>query len=175
MAGWILIAVFIGMYLIDFVININKPKSNKKLSDYYKDVGYTYIRALNGIKYLGGIKDISIKNNMDYIITKEGLLFLYSEIDQIPVINSKYTKHKLIGWDNIKDISLQTEQSIKEKVSLGKLVCFGIFAFAMSGKEKISTKEYIIINVNDSKGEYNICLESKDNQNTIEKLNKRIA
>ncbi|MVX64655.1 hypothetical protein GKZ28_13225 [Clostridium chromiireducens] len=171
----IIIVVIGGLYFYDYIRTRNNPNNNKTLEDYYKDAGYTYINPLIDVKYLGGISDISIKNRIDYTLTKEGLLLLYSDIDQIPVINSKYTKQKLIKWDNIKDISLQTEQSIKEKVSLGKLVCFGIFAFAMSGKEKLSTKEYIIINVNDPKGEYNICLESKDNQNTIEKLNKRIA
>lgn len=180
MALWIVLAIFAGMYLFDSFIykpikNKNNNNNNKTLADYFKDEGFTYISPLSDMNYLGGIKDISIKNRIDYILTNEGLLLLYCDGNIIPSINSEYTKRKLINWNDIKDISLQTEQSIKEKVSLGKLVCFGIFAFAMNGKEKISTKEYIVLTMNDTKGEYNILFEAKDNQYIVEKLNKRIA
>ena len=74
-------------------------------------------------------------------------------------------------YKNIVDVSIKTEQEIKERVSLGKLICFGVLAFAMKGKEEVLSKSYLMITVKDREDYLGILLDSSNNANLATSIN----
>lgn len=138
--------LMMGLGFIFVVVNSynNEQENRKELSEQ----GYNDSNALIILKYLGGIKTISAKNNVKIKLLKEGICFIYG------IEN----KRKIIKYNDIIDIYIDTQVGIQEKVSAGKLLCFGVFTFAMKGKQVNTSKEYIVLKINED-SMYDIILE----------------
>ena len=156
-----LLFLILGIIVVIFGIVISEVEKDKKNREELKKSGYNDANALIILKYLGGIKTISIKNNVQVKLLKEGIFFIYCYNNE----------KKIITYNNITDIYIDTQTSIQEKVSMGKLLCFGVLAFAMNGKQVNSTKEYIVLEVNEN-DKYNIILECKNIQNGLDTILK---
>ena len=107
---------------------INEMKEYLSKNGYHKYTGSSMF-----LTYLGGIKNVSIKN-VNVIVLEEGILF--------DCIN-RFPNYIMIPFEKIRDISIETERSLKEKASLGKILLFGVFAFGMKGKTSEVNREYI--------------------------------
>lgn len=158
---WIIIIIIvIAFFIIVPNLSVNDIQEiNKKK---FEEQGYHYV-GLSGLKYNGGIKNISINNIVTVNMLEEGINFCSDCIN------------KTILFKNIKDISLQNQQYIQNQVSLGKLFCFGVLAFGMNKTSSISNNEYIVLDINDEDGQYNVILQSydvKNNQNKVKELLK---
>ncbi|MBN1075971.1 hypothetical protein DVV91_16745 [Clostridium botulinum] len=125
---------------------------------------YNAIKDFIIFKYIGGIKNISINSNVTIKLFKEGISFTY--------LSGTERRNYMIHSNEIEDISIQTQQSIQEKVSVGKLLVFGILAFGLKGKQKELNKEYLVLNVNKNNENFNVILDCRNIQNGLESLLK---
>lgn len=150
----------LGIMAIFIIVIINGIDGEKKNRQELKEDGYNDANALINLKYLGGIKTISTKNNVQVKLLREGICFIYGN-------NQK----KIIDYSNILDVYIDTQISIQEKVSMGKILCFGVLALAMNGKQINSTKEYIVLEINED-NRYNIILDCKNIQNGLDLILK---
>lgn len=169
----LLILIIVGGIIVSANINGSKKlqeNEKKEILEKKKNLnkkeweaeGCKFIEGLD-LVYKGGIKNISSNGN--------GEIYISALEDGVGVING--VAKKVIKYDNIKDMYIDNERSIKEQVSLGKLIFFGVFAFGMKGKEREINREYIVINVVDEDGEYNVILQGyvqDENQQNYIKL-----
>lgn len=123
----LIVFIILACWIIYLKIKYPISKIEEDFKNDFLKRGYHYIKSFS-LNYIGGIKDISASNKVLFDATEEGLLISY--------FDNNCSNEKLIKWNDIKNVSFQTEQSIKEQVSLGKLFVFGILAFGMKGKEK---------------------------------------
>lgn len=163
-----ILMIIIGIILIIIILRFNikddKKRKIEEKTDKFSSLGFNYIDILNA-SYKGGIKNISANSPVSTNLLKEGIGF------------QNDTMTKIILFKNIQDISLQNKQYIKNQVSLGKLIVFGVFAFGMDGNKQSVNDEYIILSINDEDGEYNILLQAIDikyNQELYNKLLKYV-
>lgn len=145
--GWFLIIVFIFFFAI-IIIDSNKKhaKSEKQLAE----MGLKFSDFKNLGTYVGGHPSLneSIKNV--YALKEKDKIVLYTQVIAgyempKPVPNSD------IDIDSIKDIKLEDASSIENKITLGRLLLVGIFAFAWKKKKK---NEIAFVTVTWSKGKF---------------------
>jgi len=151
---WWIIIIALFLIICFTVANSTTKDIEDKEKIKFSNQGYHYI-GFSGMIYKGGINNISVNNPVSISLLEEGINFHSGVID------------KTISFDSIEDMSLQSQQYIQNQVSLGKLVCFGILAFGMSGKQNSINDEYIVLNVDDENEQYSVLLqayEPKDNQ-----------
>ncbi|OSA91031.1 UNVERIFIED_ORG: hypothetical protein B2H93_14840 [Clostridium botulinum] len=173
---YLIVIITIGAYVYDYFYKKKQEKNyiptNEKeyssLEEVYLDYGYNYIKPLIETKYIGGIGTISINNNINIDILKEGLLFLYKDYGTLSIVDTE-TNKLLIKWSDVTNIYIETQRSIQERVNLGKLFVFGILAFGMKGKQKELNKEYVVLDVKNEK-DFSIILDCKNTQYALNSL-----
>ena len=120
--GIFVIAFFIwDLYNKHIMVGIQKDFDEMDAKD-----GVTYTE---GVDYMGGFKDFGRADDCVIKVRKDGINFILN--------NYKYNEYdnKVVEYKSIKSVEIESETSIKERVSIGKLVFFGVFAFGMKGKE----------------------------------------
>lgn len=158
-----------AVYLICWISNPFLESANKKMDKQLKEQGdrrwagsgASYKEFLHA-NYKGGIKNISSNGTIVIYVLDIGLGF-----------TSGLSK-KIIKFENIKDVFIENEHSIQQQVSLGKLIMFGGLAFGMKKKNVEINKEYVIINVIDEDGEYNVVLDT-EKESDIQSLYNKIS
>lgn len=90
------------------------------------------------LEYVGGIDGI-------YDLTKVNISMSNDNILAIDFDGKYKNYNKRIRMGDIQSVIIQTEEQIKNDVTLGRLVMFGVFALAMK-KEKRYMEKYLIIN-----------------------------
>lgn len=145
--GWFLIIVFIFFFAI-IIIDGNKKhaKSEKQLAE----MGLNFSDFKNLGMYVGGHPSLneSIKNV--YALKEKDKIVLYTQVIagyEMP----KLVPNSDIDIDSIKDIKLEDASSIENKITLGRLLLVGIFAFAWKKKKK---NEIAFVTVTWSKGKF---------------------
>lgn len=143
----------IGAIAVVYVlINKGAKKCEESTKDNYRKIGLEYLETYNNVAYYGGFKDIQAKENNKVLVFK----------DRIQIFN------KDIMFSNINDCSIQSESQLVERVSMGKLLCFGVLAFGMNGKVKNINKNYVVIRCNYKKSDIDLVLDFNDeNENFI--------
>lgn len=154
--------LIIGVMIIFSRENENQENINRDLNKR----GYNKISNFIIFRYIGGIKTISSGNRVQIKLLKEGICFSYKkgEIGE--------SRNYIIKFENIEDIYLDTQQSIQERVSLGKLICFGVLAFGLKGKQIQNTKEFIVLEVCENDKNYNVILDCRNIQEGLDTLLK---
>lgn len=158
-----------AVYLICWIANPFLESANKKMDKHLKEQGdrrwsgsgASYQNFLQA-RYKGGIKNISADGTITINVLDIGLGFTGA------------FNRKVIKFENIKDIFIENERSIQQQVSLGKLIMFGGLAFGMKKKNVEINKEYVIINVIDEDGEYNVVLDT-EKESDIQSLYNKIS
>lgn len=142
MIGWIFT---IGMFAFCFWISTWKTTAPYK--ERYDDVSY-----------YGGFEGIGYQKKVDVLI--------YS--DKI-IVKKDLDWHKEILLSDIEDCTIQTETQLKERVSMGKLLCFGVFAFGMKGKQQAIAQDYTVVRFKDGDKVSDLVLYNSSNN-----LNKHL-
>lgn len=138
---WIVGIGFVGLIVF---IGCNSKKwseeSHKGLTEHYAKEGKRYICSfydtMNKIKYITGFKDLSACDVTDITLTNEDI-----------EINFKDAKTRFIKAEDVKDIYINSEYELKEKVSAGKIMVFGLMGLGMTSKKE-EIKKYMIIECN---------------------------
>ncbi len=170
--------VVIGIIIVGIVIwaSLDADKMGKEREE-------KGIRGVKEFKYYGGFKNIGY-------CEKCFATFYDDRIDMVLTGKSGETniyEHKNIKFKDILDVEIQTESQIRESVSLGKLIAFGIFAFGMEKKQKDVVDNYLIIKALNEMGEEmsliikvvdyveftKLINEAKDKLNLINNINSK--
>ncbi|SHG89556.1 hypothetical protein [Tepidibacter thalassicus] len=85
------------------------------------------------VNYCGGIPEIP----------KAGVVEIVAFPDSIKIIRG-FSKSIVIPYDNIKNISMKTDEQISKDVTLTRVLALGIFALAAKKKTKVVTN-YLLI------------------------------
>lgn len=118
-------------------------------------------------KYFGGFKTVTGKDMCRMIKFKDRIRFQFAEKD-----SDRYEDNKDISKDRIKSYEIISEKELQEKISLGKVICFGVLALAMKNKEVVMN-EYVKVDIEDNDGSIiSVILKDKftDGNNTTMKF-----
>lgn len=122
-----------GLFLFFFFGGIFDGNQEKKKFLKYKKQGLKFIKEYNSVKYYGGIQGLNVEDT--------GKVILFD--DRVRILG--YT----ILLREIESCNIQTERQITERVSMGKLLFFGVLAFGMKGKQRELSKKYIVLRYNE--------------------------
>lgn len=164
---WILI---IGACVL-FVIKCNNDaeKQIKNRNDYYKANDLKSLGRF-GLSYHGGYKNAGFTENAHIEVFENKIrIELKGDAKNPFIIDRFYT------YDKILDIELKTEQDIKESISLGKLLVFGVFALGMKGKSKTISQEYIVLRVKENDNEIDLIFQTEQYYNLINLISQRLG
>ncbi|WP_346938185.1 hypothetical protein [uncultured Clostridium sp.] len=167
MDGVLLLFVAIAMIVlpVKLVMNSNQRKEELR-EDEYEDEGLEY----EGIKYfgnfIGGFKDIGYCEflRVDFFKDRIGI--------EIKDLKKDIKENRYIKLNDVLDVKIQTETQIKESVSIGKLLVFGILSFGMKGNEKTLIDEYVVMKVVYNNDELNLIFKMSDSYNFIKDINR---
>lgn len=134
------LGIILGAWM--WSIRASEKDEEKKVKK-YEEEGLVYRKEYSYVKYLGGFGDIAPDRHSDIILFK----------DRIRIFDRD------ILFENIKDCSIQTHTQLVERASLGKLLCFGVFALGMKGKTKELNKAYVVIRCVYRKKEIDLILD----------------
>ena len=159
------VLVLVSFIFIMLCIGNNGTEERKKMIAKQKEAqkeidrkrGYNLIESYI-VDYIGGFKSLEPQKSVQLEICSDRVRLNTNKVQNIL-------------YKNIVDVSIKTEQEIKERVSLGKLICFGVLAFAMKGKEEVLSKSYLMITVKDREDYLGILLDSSNNANLITSIN----
>lgn len=112
--------------------------------------------------YVGGIKNMSATLQENKVI-----YYLGSGLG----VGSQSKAKKIIKYDNIEDMYIDSTRSIEEQISKGKLLCFGLLALGMKKDKKQVIQEIIVLKVKDDDGEYNVFVQAYSPEGTQELYN----
>lgn len=77
-----------------------------------------------------------------------------------------------IPYDKLLDYKLQTEEEIQQKITLGRLLIFGVFALGMKKSKKKTTKYIVLEFVDDNSKKQNVILQGDSTTYILEKIHK---
>ncbi|WP_291566987.1 MULTISPECIES: hypothetical protein [unclassified Clostridium] len=138
----------IGIGFVVFIIyaacNSKKwsEESQKYFTEKYAKQGKKYVAHYYGsthkIKYISGFKDKGVCDIYSITLTDKDI-----EIEFEDKVKKTY-EERFVLKENIKDIYISSEYELKEKISAGKIMVFGLMGLGMTRKEE-EIKEYIVI------------------------------
>ena len=143
--------VFLILGLIIWGALTSKPAQLRK-KEHYESIGLNFITDYDNIDYYGGFKDWGCKKDIKLIV-----------FDGYFRLDSDYSGSKIIEFKDIKDCRIQTEKQLSERVSMGKLLCFGVLAFGMKGKQKELSKDYVLVRCNYENEDIDLVLDLHSN------------
>lgn len=108
-------------------------------------------------KCLGGFKDMGACESCFIDLFDDRLkIKLYKKSSSGSILGSKEVEVKLT---DITNLELQNESQIIERVSLGKMVVFGLLSLGMKGKEVEIKRELLVVTFNYQNEVVNLVLE----------------
>ena len=131
------IILFGGIIIIVSILAISY--NNNKYEDFYNKVG----KAIP-CNYYGGFRTISNCNECRIYRYKDNTNIVFE------VYGNNQRVIKTIPVSLIKGCGIINSQQIQEKVTLGKLLVFGLPALAMKGKNNVLTEEFVKIDLQDN-------------------------
>ena len=159
------VGVIIG--IVTFVWYINKTgDQQEQFKKYeYAEQGLIHIKDYNFVDYLGGFKNKGKSDDIKVIVFENKIDFKFS-----------YEDTREIFIKNIKDCRIQTDKELIERVSMGKLLCFGVLAFGMKGKQKELTKDYVVVRCNYENEDIDLVLDfATRNEEFVNSINSLMA
>lgn len=164
--SWIIGFILILAFLI-VSGKITCDNEDKKRSEYYKSQGLVHIKTFIP-KFLGGFNDVGACEICMFDLFKDRIVIKLSGGKGSNIFN----KTKTIMIDNILSVKVQTESEIKEKVSLGKLVCFGVLAFGMDGNKKTISDDYVVMKARHNDEEVNLVFQIDNYTDFMSSINQ---
>ncbi|MBY7006764.1 hypothetical protein FDA25_02400 [Clostridium botulinum] len=150
----------IGMIAIPIMLG------NKFLEKNKKSMKVDY-RARFNPEFYGGFKEVGICESC-YVTVYD----TYIEIQLWNDNKNKFYLEKIIEGKDIIDIRVKTQTQIQNEVSLGKLITFGVLAFAMKGNKNILADEYVVMKIKYEGEEINLIFRIPNEQmNFIQIIN----
>jgi hypothetical protein len=148
-------AIGIPLMIAAVIYLIVKDKQKKKnKQDFLQSEGFNASEQINAGKYIGGHPD------MDQPVQNVSLFFKGDELLLYCIYPTTHNAEKVgtIKKDSIKSIVVEDATTVEKRVTVGRLLAVGVFAFAMKKTEKHELA-YMIISWNDGKFEHETIFE----------------
>jgi hypothetical protein len=150
-------AVFIWLFIGFLVAYIWISKANKKaLEAQGGDSALARMKTMLVIDHLAGLDDYQLQRAGTVMIVPEGIVFGISKTEQ-----------KLVVWDKIEHVEAGSEEQLRSRVTLSRVLLTGVFALALKKERK--QKFYLSIETVDGVGLWKINSSGKDNRAMQEK------
>lgn len=130
--GWIIVVIIIIIGLTCFMMSDSKVIKYDSKSKY----GNGHLED-EICKYYGGFRTITNSKTCNIVKLKEEFIFDF------------FTEKRTVPNDRIKSCTIISEKELKDKVSAGKIFCFGLMALGMKKTEEVIT-EYCKIDIEDN-------------------------
>lgn len=139
---WGILFIVITIFVISIIESAKKQKVNEKK---FTSLGYSIDSRIYTGKYIAGHPEINDSVYRTTIYPKDGKLEIMYELPtKMP------QKKGEIENSLIKNILVEDQSTVEKRVTVGRLLITGIFAFALKKKKKIELA-YLIIEWNDGK------------------------
>jgi len=149
--------VFIWLFLGFLIGYIVISKANKKILDAQGgDSALARMKTMLVIDHLAGLEGYELQRAGTVMIVPEGIVFGISKAEQ-----------KLVGWDKIEHVEAGSEEQLRSRVTLSRVLLTGVFALALKKERK--QKFYLSIETIDGVGLWKINSSGKDNRAMQEK------
>jgi hypothetical protein len=148
-----IIVVFIILVIMQVIFQSNaKEKKSEKISK----LGYDTANEINVGKYIGGHPQINDELKTVSIFSKNNDLTIvrYYEDNRITTPTFIAT----IPISNIKNISIENKSTIEKRVTIGRMLLVGPFAFAWKKKD-VNELAFLVIVWNDGRFEHETVFE----------------
>lgn len=130
--GWVVI-IFIVLFIIWAIIDGNRQ--HKKAEEILTNMGISFSDFKSVGMYVGGHPSINESKKGVYAFKKDDNLILYTQ--KAPGMEMpELIENSEIPIKDIKDIKLEDASSIEHRITVGRLILVGIFAFAWKKKKK---------------------------------------
>lgn len=129
---WYMALFMVACFIISSLLKRNIEETDKKENVLVRDVSAIYV---------GGFPDVEGGSKAHIVVKKETINILFGGV----MIQGQ----KSIPMSSVINAETKSETQITKDVSLGKLIVFGVLAFAMKDS-KTTVKNYLVISCNDS-------------------------
>ncbi|MCZ2278333.1 MAG: hypothetical protein LC117_10435 [Bacteroidia bacterium] len=147
---WIILIIALILFVILGITGSKKQKANNaKLVEQ----GYTPENKIETGKYIAGHPDIDNPIQISTIYPKENKLVIMLEPPMAMPIKKGEIENSFI-----KNILAEDQSTIEKKVTVGRLLVTGVFAFALKKKKK-NELAYLTIEWNDGKFDHETIFE----------------
>lgn len=150
----VVLLICIGFYCLFIKTKSDNEKRAKELTEEFKAEGLEFL-ADYIFKCLGGFKDMGACEECYICVCRDRLRITLIKKENGVTLGSKVAD---VLMSDITDIALENERSIVEKVSLGKLMVFGLLSFGMKGKQKELNRELLVLTFNYNNEEVSLIL-----------------
>ncbi len=147
----VIIAIIIIVVIIK--LGINGVKKQKQNTEKAKELGYLAEAKVITGKYLSGHPDLNAPILPTAIYSKDNKLEIVLDI---PFSLPK--KEAIIDNSTIKNVLAEDQTTIEKKVTVGRLLAVGVFAFALKKKKKTELA-YLTIEWNDGRFDHDTIFE----------------
>lgn len=125
---WIFVVVAIILFIL---LGMHGSKKQKEIERDLKLKGYSLESKILTGKYVAGHPDLNDQIPVTIILPKGDKLIIMAETPlEMPV------KKAEIGIDSVKNILAEDQSTVEKRVTVGRLLTVGIFAFAWKKKKK---------------------------------------
>lgn len=166
--------VILLMLFLFFIAWRIMKSCNKGYEERIRDLERCGSKHKSGIivnNYVGGFKDIGICRHTYLDLMEDRIIVTFKD-------DSKGIKEKKqIKYSDVLDVSIQTETQIKEKVSLGKILVFGVLSFGMKGNQSTISQEYLVMKVKYNNEDLDLIFSVGNAYQAVKNINeyKRVA
>lgn len=149
--------VLVWISMASFIAYLFISKANKKALDAQGgDSALARMKSMLVIKHLAGLDDYQIQRAESVMIVPEGIVFVISKSEK-----------RLINWEKIEHVEAGSEEQLRSRVTLSRVLLTGVFALALKKEKK--QKFYLTIETVDGVGLWNINASGKNNRAMQEK------
>lgn len=147
---WVIVIIGIIIFISSGISGANKLKENYAK---FTELGYSLDTKIDTGKYVGGHPDINDPLPKSSIFPKDNNLEIMLESPtEIPI------KKGEIENSSVKNILVEDQSTVEKRVTVGRLLMTGIFAFAWR-KEKKNELAYLTIEWNDGRFDHETIFE----------------
>ena len=160
--GTIIIILIVVVVIIAVIqANLNSKKRNAA----QQNLGINPKSFFNTGRYTCGHPDLDKPIEKTEMALKDGDIQIFSSgADTVPIYQSK------IPIDKIKNITIEDASMVQRRVTVGRMLAVGIFAFAWK-KKKVDEISYLIIEWNDGKFDHETIFEFTE-KGAVQKSNE---
>lgn len=116
--------------------------------------------------YIGGFPDINGGTPVNVVVYKDKIEFTTT------FNNNRYaTIVKSMNMNDIQKVFISTKSQIQASIGLGKMLVFGVLAFAMAGSKTV-VKNYLVMNYKYEDDIISIVLDTSQNEELVKIINE---
>lgn len=145
--------ILIGLVVIVFVFVAKNEKETKESNKKLASSGYNFNQKVDSGKYISGHPDIDDPITSSIIVPKSSSLVIINDIAS----HSSRVQAEIAN-NFIKNVLVEDQTTIERRVTVGRLLLTGLFAFALKKKKK-NELAYLVIEWNDGKFEHETIFE----------------